>query len=197
MFLRALEKTARDYQVTVGYVVMPEHVHLLVSEPERENLSTVIKALKQSVARRVKRQWRRKSMQRRLFPDSVPKRFWQARFYDFNVWTAKKRIEKLRYMHRNPLIRGLVQSPEQWRWSKLPFLCLRRERSGHGECDLPAKMGQSVASRLESHTNKFVWGTQFWVKGNPRGCRSCGPPARLGQPVQHRHLGQYDREAVL
>lgn len=42
---------------------------------------------------------------------------WQRRFYDFNVWTAGKRIEKLRYMHRNPVARGLVQEPEQWRWS--------------------------------------------------------------------------------
>jgi hypothetical protein len=42
---------------------------------------------------------------------------WQRRFYDFNVWTARKRIEKLRYMHRNPVVRGLVQEPEQWPWS--------------------------------------------------------------------------------
>jgi putative transposase len=42
---------------------------------------------------------------------------WQARFYDFNVWSARKRVEKLRYMHRNPVKRGLVESPEQWRWS--------------------------------------------------------------------------------
>ena len=42
---------------------------------------------------------------------------WQRRFYDFNLWTARKRIEKLRYMHRNPVARGLVQEPEQWRWS--------------------------------------------------------------------------------
>ena len=42
---------------------------------------------------------------------------WQRRFYDFNVWTARKRIEKLRYMHRNPVTRGLVQEPEQWLWS--------------------------------------------------------------------------------
>jgi hypothetical protein len=46
-----------------------------------------------------------------------PRHFWQARFYDFNVWTEKKRIEKLRYIHRNPVARGLVASPEQWRWS--------------------------------------------------------------------------------
>ena len=46
-----------------------------------------------------------------------PNRFWQARFYDFNVWTEHKRIEKLRYIHRNPVARGLVAAPEQWRWS--------------------------------------------------------------------------------
>jgi len=52
-------------------------------------------------------------------PDSpvVPNHFWQARFYDFNVWTEKKRIEKLRYIHRNPVKRGLIQSQEQWPWS--------------------------------------------------------------------------------
>jgi len=50
--------------------------------------------------------------------------FWQARFYDFNVWTEKKRIEKLRYIHRNPVKRGLVAAPEQWRWSSFRwYLC--------------------------------------------------------------------------
>jgi hypothetical protein len=52
-------------------------------------------------------------------PDTpaVPHRFWQARYYDFKVWTEQKRIEKLRYIHRNLVTRGLVASPEQWRWS--------------------------------------------------------------------------------
>lgn len=44
-------------------------------------------------------------------------RVWQKRFYDFNVCTEKKRVEKLRYMHRNPVKRGLVASPEEWDWS--------------------------------------------------------------------------------
>lgn len=44
-------------------------------------------------------------------------RFWQPRYYDFNVWSAEKRIEKLRYMHRNPVKRGLVAKPEDWKWS--------------------------------------------------------------------------------
>ena len=55
------------------------------------------------------------SVARRLIGDN--KHFWQARYYDFNVWTARKRVEKLRYIHRNPVKRGLVEKPEDWRWS--------------------------------------------------------------------------------
>jgi putative transposase len=43
--------------------------------------------------------------------------FWQARYYDFNVWSNRKRVEKLRYIHRNPVARGLVARPEDWKWS--------------------------------------------------------------------------------
>ena len=43
---------------------------------------------------------------------------------NFNVWTTKKRVEKLRYMHRNPVKRGLVSAPEQWRWSSYRFYLL-------------------------------------------------------------------------
>jgi len=38
-------------------------------------------------------------------------------FHDFNVRSDRKGIEKLRYMHRNPVKRGLVEQPEQWRLS--------------------------------------------------------------------------------
>ena len=110
--LRALERVRAKYElVVVGYVVMPEHVHLLLSEPREQNLSVAIKALKQGVARQAL------GLARNKTNDAVPQHFWQPRFYDFNVWTEKKRIEKLRYMHRNPVKRGLVKSPEVWRWS--------------------------------------------------------------------------------
>jgi putative transposase len=42
---------------------------------------------------------------------------WNKRFYDFPVWSRNKRIEKLRYIHRNPVRAGLVLEPEQWQWS--------------------------------------------------------------------------------
>ena len=99
---------------------MPEHVHLLISEPERGNPSGVMQAIKQGFARRFIARLRRteKSPQLSLWRGPVePGRIWQPRFYDFVVFSEKKRVEKLRYMQRNPVKRGLVLEPEQWRWS--------------------------------------------------------------------------------
>ncbi len=97
----ALERMRLRYGFSVyGYVVMPEHVHLLVSEPENGILARAIQAIKLSV-----------SVRRQKRP------FWQARYYDFNVFSEKKRVEKLRYIHRNPVTRGLVKRPEDWAWS--------------------------------------------------------------------------------
>jgi putative transposase len=121
LFLTVLEHVRQRYAfVILGYVVMPEHFHLLVSEPQRGTLSTVMKALKLGFARRVLGMAQRPD-QPNLSPMSEPAHVWQRRFYDFNVWTGHKRIEKLRYMHRNPVKRGLVAEPDQWRWSSFRF----------------------------------------------------------------------------
>ncbi len=110
LFVNILEEVRRAYDFTVfGYVVMPEHLHLLFGEPDRGDLSLVMQLLKQRVARRVLSALRRRSSH-----DRVPEHFWQPRFYDFNVWSDIKRIEKLRYLHRNPVRRGLVSEPDQW-----------------------------------------------------------------------------------
>ena len=45
------------------------------------------------------------------------RRFWQKRFYDFNVWSSEKLKEKLNYIHANPVQRKLVQHPKDWPWS--------------------------------------------------------------------------------
>jgi len=101
LFERSLETMRLRYDFFIrGYVVMPEHVHLLISEPKKAVLAKALQALKLSV-----------SVQRKERP------FWQARYYDFNVYTERKIEEKLIYMHRNPVTRGLVVEPEQWGWS--------------------------------------------------------------------------------
>ena len=99
-----LERVRRWYGCCVaGYVVMPEHVHLLIGEPERGQLSVAMQMLKQVTSRKLR-------------PPQFPQ-FWQVRYYGFPVWSEKKRIEKLRYIHRNPVKRGLAARPEDWPWS--------------------------------------------------------------------------------
>ena len=101
LFEDALERVRKRYRfVVAGYVVMPEHVHLLIGEPVKSAVSGVIHALKLSVAMR-----------------RAERPFWQRRYYDFNIHTEDKRVEKLRYMHRNPVVRGLCGKPEDWPWS--------------------------------------------------------------------------------
>ena len=97
----------------VGYVVMPEHVHLLMSEPKNGDPSKVLQALKQRVSRALT------PKRGRHFPTQSGSQahFWQRRFYDFNVWSAAKVREKLDYMHANPVKRKLVELPGQWPWS--------------------------------------------------------------------------------
>ena len=76
---------------------------MLVSEPERGTLAQAMQSLKQGVARRLALR--------------AAESFWQARYNDFNVWSERKFVEKLRYIHRNPVARGLVARPEEWDWS--------------------------------------------------------------------------------
>ena len=123
-FIEALESVRKRYVFFVfGYVVMPEHVHLLVSEPRRRSLALAIQALKTSVAK--------KSLQRP---------FWLARYYDFNVRTEAKRIEKLRYIHRNPVSRGLAHGPEDWKWSS--FRHYQTGVRGNVEVEIEKAMNQ-------------------------------------------------------
>jgi putative transposase len=116
-----MEQMRQRHQfAVVGYVVMPEHVHLLFSEPVRGDPSLVLAALKQTFAHRLLRELRAKSGAQTDSLWSTPLavgRVWQCRFYDFVIFTEKKRVEKLRYMHRNPVLRGLVLKPEEWLWS--------------------------------------------------------------------------------
>jgi len=118
LFLKILEEARRKYRFVVhGYVLMPEHFHWLITEPEQGDPSVVMKVVKQRFARRFNQTRRRPVAAQMALWDSHPERVWQKRFYDFNVWSERKHIEKLRYMHRNPVKRGLVERPEQWRWS--------------------------------------------------------------------------------
>ncbi len=141
LFLHVLEQVRHRYHfVVVGYVVMPEHVHLLIGEPQRGDPSVVMKALKQGFARRLLARLHRTRDLNQLSLWQAPVergRIWQPRFYDFVVFSEHKRVEKLRYMHRNPVKRGLVLEPQQWAWSS--FRHYAYDERGHVLVNEPQK----------------------------------------------------------
>ena len=107
--LAALEAARQRFGMRVyGYVVMPEHVHLLVSEPERGTLADVMHLLKLSSAKRLRFM---------RIEHGENGSLWQKRYYDRNLRSYDDFVEKLRYIHRNPVKRGLVAKPEDWNWS--------------------------------------------------------------------------------
>jgi putative transposase len=121
-FVRTLDEVrSRHAFKLIGYVVMPEHVHLPLSEPKKSTPSKALQVLKQKVSRTLRGKGRKLAPGQLSLPfPGVPKEapaFWQRRFYDFNVWSAEKLREKLEYMHANPVKRKLVVHPKDWSWS--------------------------------------------------------------------------------
>jgi putative transposase len=120
----------------IGYVIMPEHVHVLLypHAPGCETpipISTLLHDFKEFVGREGKRRlrdyWRQHG---RLWSEPLNRwaqgelgdqAFWNKRGHDFNVYRFKKLREKLDYCHRNPITRGLVDRPEQWPWSSYRY----------------------------------------------------------------------------
>jgi putative transposase len=103
---------------------MPEHVHLLMSEPEKGNPSEALQVLKQRVSRALRRKKHASQKQMEFrFADEEEEApsFWQRRFYDFNVWGEKKLRQKLEYIHLSPVERELVKHPSEWPWSSWSF----------------------------------------------------------------------------
>ena len=111
LFIEVLEQMRRRFALYIyGYVVMPEHVHLLLSEPQRGLLANAVHYLKLSFAKRL--------------GSGV---FWQKRYYDRNLRDEREFREKLRYIHRNPVKRGLVFNPADWNWSSFRHYALRQK----------------------------------------------------------------------
>ena len=121
-FVRILDQVRRKKNfLLLGYVIMPEHVHLLMSEPKGSTPSQALQVLKQQVSRTLRKKRRKPPAGQLLLRFAVvheqDKHFWQRRFCDFNVWSERKFWEKLEYMHANPVKRELVLHPKNWPWS--------------------------------------------------------------------------------
>ena len=163
IFESALERVRRSYRLHVyGYVIMPEHVHLLLSEPQLQpqpesgplkpalglsgnadwlaclqkyTLADALKSLKQGVSRR-------------LLPCMSGEHFWQKRYYDFNIRNYPQFVEKLRYLHRNPVRAGLCDRPEDWPWSSFLHYATGAEGRVEIESEWTARKRERAAGTL-------------------------------------------------
>jgi putative transposase len=140
LFPFCLERMRRNFQMRIyGYVVMPEHVHLLLSEPEQGTLADAMHYLKLSFSKRLRSRNFCAPGSALCAPGSpfcAPGSplfwanlgsgpFWQKRYHDRNVRDAREFTVKLRYLHRNPVKRGLVTDPGDWKWSSFRHYALR------------------------------------------------------------------------
>jgi len=116
-----------------GYVVMPEHIHLLVSEPQQAVLADAIHFLKLSFSKRVHG------------ANSVGA-FWQKRYYDRNIRNQSEFERKLCYLHRNPVKRGLCDKPEDWKWSSFRHYAFREKGAVEIESEWAARERERLAT---------------------------------------------------
>ncbi|HVZ94183.1 MAG TPA: hypothetical protein VG797_06705 [Phycisphaerales bacterium] len=117
---------------------MPEHVHLLCRPDERVTMKRVLWSIKMSITQRALGRWCRDSspILNRLKDATGRPRFWQkGGGFDRNVRDLSEFCREVRYIHRNPVERGLVERPEDWKWSSVRWWMGRRE--SELECDPP------------------------------------------------------------
>ena len=94
-----------------AWVIMPEHVHLLIRPSVEIGVSKILSGLKRPVATRAMRYWRKQNM-------DAPSSFWlPGGGHDRNIFSRDEFEEKIKYTHWNPVKRGLVRRPEDWAWS--------------------------------------------------------------------------------
>lgn len=138
--VEAMEQTRATLNIALfAYVIMPEHVHVLLFPKSDCPMRRVLATLKRGVSQHARKhlmdtgphEWLNRLTVR--YPSRTVFRFWQpGGGYDHNVWRERTVRDVADYVHANPVRRGLVESPEQWTWSSAGFW--------KGEADVPIMM---------------------------------------------------------
>ncbi len=104
-----------------AWVIMPDHVHLLLTPALPEwTIPQILSAIKRPFARLVIQRWREidATVLQRIRSTNGTHHFWQrGGGYDRNITTPDEWLEKVEYIHANPVHRGIAESPTQWPWS--------------------------------------------------------------------------------
>ena len=123
VIVECLEEVRKSYGLCLlGYVIMPEHIHLVVVPPKELKLGPVIGELKRISAKRIHELLHVNNgdlIERLIVTRNGRQRFalWQRRCFDHNCRSDESVWEKIEYCHNNPVTRGLVSEPDDWQWS--------------------------------------------------------------------------------
>lgn len=125
LFIKALAETREKCKFKlVGYVVMPDHAHLILN-PLNRDIGVVMRRLKSTSARLVM-DWLRESdhlASLRKLALRIPQArshthsLWQKDFSSIDLWSPRFIRQKLNYIHLNPVRAGLCEHPADWKWS--------------------------------------------------------------------------------
>jgi putative transposase len=137
---------AEDQRACAGQAVRQQ----VPSERLRGTLADALKSLKQGVSRRLIG-----SCPLKTFPlkpkaglSGPLEHFWQKRYYDFNIRNDSQFVEKLTYIHRNPVKAGLCGHPEDWPWSSFLHYATGAEGRVEIESEWTARKRERAAGRL-------------------------------------------------
>ncbi|MFO0860076.1 MAG: transposase [Phycisphaerales bacterium] len=149
VFVDCLYEAREQFQFSLyAWVVMPEHVHILMHTRSKAPMATILKSIKLKTSIRILERWkelRAPILLKILGPIGRP-RFWQpGGGFDRNVRDHPEFMKEVRYVHRHPVERGLVDRPEQWEWSSVRWWM--GERDGR-PCDPPPLYDDELAGFL-------------------------------------------------
>ena len=115
-----------------GFVVMPNHIHLVLRPRIDQQLGRIIGELKSLTAREIFATWKEIGLEifhklKVVRNGKTQNVFWQRRYYDNNCRSIENAIEKINYCHNNPVVSGLVKDPSDWRWSSYNWYIGRKD----------------------------------------------------------------------
>jgi putative transposase len=100
----------RDNAIIHGYVLMPNHFHLLISIPENKSISDYMRDLK-----------KRSVFEFKNIIPGIQTKLWQDRFDDLALRSMRTYLTKLNYIHNNPVKARLVGEITQWPYSSARY----------------------------------------------------------------------------
>ena len=108
-----------------GFVIMPDHVHAVVWFEAPNQLSAFMQQWKQRSSVKIKNLIfdRFKHYASEI---NIEEPVWQRKYYSFNLYSTSKLIEKINYMHQNPVRAGMVAHAEDWEYSSARFYIQKR-----------------------------------------------------------------------